>query len=64
MLENMARNWWMLLVRGIAAVLFGIAVLVWPGIALTTLVFMCSASACSPPAGSATSATSSSPAAA
>lgn len=40
MLEVMGRNWWMLLVRGIAAVLFGIAVLVWPGIALTVLVLL------------------------
>jgi len=40
MLQVMARNWWMLLLRGIAAVLFGIAILVWPGIALTTLVLL------------------------
>lgn len=40
MLEVMGRNWWMLSVRGIAAVLFGIAVLVWPGIALTVLVLL------------------------
>lgn len=40
MLQLMARNWWMLLIRGIAAVLFGIAVLVWPEIALRTLVLL------------------------
>lgn len=40
MLQIMARNWWMLLLRGIAAVLFGVSVLVWPGIALTTLVLL------------------------
>lgn len=40
MLETMSRNWWMLLVRGLAAILFGIAILIWPGIALTTLVFV------------------------
>lgn len=40
MLEVMGRNWWMLLVRGIAAVLFGIAVLVWPSLALTVLVLL------------------------
>jgi uncharacterized membrane protein HdeD (DUF308 family) len=40
MIEVVARNWWTLLVRGIAAVLFGIAVLVWPDIALAVLVFL------------------------
>jgi uncharacterized membrane protein HdeD (DUF308 family) len=40
MLQVMARNWWMLLIRGIAAVLFGVAILVWPQIALTTLVLL------------------------
>jgi uncharacterized membrane protein HdeD (DUF308 family) len=40
MLESMARNWWTLLVRGIVAVILGIAVLVWPGIALSALVFL------------------------
>jgi uncharacterized membrane protein HdeD (DUF308 family) len=40
MLQVLARNWWMLLIRGIAAVVFGVAVLVWPNIALTTLVLL------------------------
>jgi uncharacterized membrane protein HdeD (DUF308 family) len=40
MLATMSRNWWVLLVRGIAAILFGIAALIWPGLALVTLVFM------------------------
>lgn len=40
MLENITRNWWMLLVRGIAAILFGAAILIWPGIALATLVLL------------------------
>jgi uncharacterized membrane protein HdeD (DUF308 family) len=31
--QHLARNWWAVLVRGIAAVLFGIAVIVLPGIA-------------------------------
>ncbi|MCC6615142.1 MAG: HdeD family acid-resistance protein [Anaerolineae bacterium] len=38
MLDVMARNWWMLLIRGGVAVLFGIAVILFPGIALLTLV--------------------------
>jgi uncharacterized membrane protein HdeD (DUF308 family) len=39
----MAQNWWMLLIRGVAAILFGIAVLLAPGIALLTLVYLWSA---------------------
>jgi uncharacterized membrane protein HdeD (DUF308 family) len=40
MLELMARDWWVLVVRGIAAVILGVAVLVWPGIALSVLVLL------------------------
>lgn len=40
MLVAMVRNWWMFLIRGIAALLFGVAVLLWPGIALTSLVLL------------------------
>ena len=34
----LAARWWMLVVRGVAAVLFGIAAIVWPGISLFALV--------------------------
>jgi uncharacterized membrane protein HdeD (DUF308 family) len=40
MLEVMSRNWWAFLIRGIAAVLFGVAVLLWPGLALASLVLI------------------------
>lgn len=40
MLAFMARNWWVLVVRGVVAVILGIAALVWPAIALSALVLL------------------------
>jgi uncharacterized membrane protein HdeD (DUF308 family) len=38
LVNALAKNWWMLLVRGIAAIIFGAFVLAWPGITLLTLI--------------------------
>jgi uncharacterized membrane protein HdeD (DUF308 family) len=38
MLHALAKNWWVFLVRGIAAIVFGVLAFVWPGVTLLTLV--------------------------
>jgi uncharacterized membrane protein HdeD (DUF308 family) len=40
LLQALARNWWLLLLRGVGAVLFGVLTFVWPGISLAALVLM------------------------
>jgi len=36
----LARNWWTLALRGVLAILFGIVIIAWPGIALQSLVLL------------------------
>ena len=38
MLRTITHSWWMLLVRGIIAILFGIAAFIWPGLTIEALV--------------------------
>lgn len=40
MLSLVSRDWWVYAIRGIAAILFGIAALIWPGPTLAVLVLL------------------------
>jgi uncharacterized membrane protein HdeD (DUF308 family) len=38
MLHALAKSWWLVLLRGIAAIVFGVLAFIWPGLTLLTLV--------------------------
>src|SRR5215813_3036912 len=40
LLHALAKHWWLLLLRGLCAILFGVLTFVWPGITLLTLVLL------------------------
>ena len=40
MLHALAKNWWLVLLRGIAAIIFGVLTFIFPGVTLLTLVLL------------------------
>jgi uncharacterized membrane protein HdeD (DUF308 family) len=40
LLRALAENWWLLLLRGMAAIAFGVLALVWPGVTILTLTLL------------------------
>lgn len=42
-MRSLQAHWWALTLRGIAAILFGIAAVFWPGMTLVTLIYIFSA---------------------
>jgi uncharacterized membrane protein HdeD (DUF308 family) len=43
LLHALARNWWLILLRGLCAILFGVLTFMWPHITLVTLILLLAA---------------------
>jgi uncharacterized membrane protein HdeD (DUF308 family) len=40
LLQQMARNWWAIVLRGVCAIVFGLLAWIWPGVTLGALVLV------------------------
>lgn len=40
MVRSLSQNWWLVVLRGVLAILFGVTAIIWPGITLLSLIVL------------------------